>query len=645
MFGHRTALSVLVVVLLAVPCIAGPLFQGMAGIGPGDTVVLNSPGGTLTVMIGVTAEGRLAYAVAADGVQVLGPSPLGLTVDGVDLGRDATIAGKPVTSDIDETYSILGNHPSARNRAREAVVPVKAGGKRFDLIVRAYDDGAAVRYLLPDGATRIDGESTGWRLPKQTGKIVWSELSQCYEGLTHATLLAKVPEGKPVLGPITVEAAGHFLALSEADCENFSDMGFVRQGDVLRAAFPFAAKGWKIQRRADEVRPGVPDGTYRGRPASPWRYTVVARDLTGLVNSDLLTNLCPAPAAGADFSWVKPGRCLWQWWSVGSPRYEDQKNWYDAAARLQWEYYLVDDGWRDWRAVGKDQWSLLAEVIAYGKTKGVRSIVWVNSAEMRKAKDRRGYLDRVKACGADGIKIDFIPDATADIMQWYVGTMQDCAELKLLLNFHGSVKPTGLRRTYPCDITREAVRGDEYHMTRYKRVMPRTQDVTLPFSRPLAGPADITPVMMDPEQLRPSGFTWPHEFSQAIVFLSPVTHYCDQYKFYVGNPLEDLLRQVPTVWDETRVLSCTEIGEVVAYARRNGQTWWLGVMNGAAEREVKIPLDFLGRSTHGTLVYDHPQQDAAVDRREREVSPSDVLTLKLRPAGGFFARLGPDHEK
>jgi alpha-glucosidase len=171
-------------------------------------------------------------------------------------------------------------------------------------------------------------------------------------------------------------------------------------------------------------------------------------------------------------------------------------------------------------------------------------------------------------------------------------------------------------------------------MTRYHRVMPHSQDVTLPFARPLAGPADITPVMMDPEQLRPSGFTWPHEFAQAIVFLSPVTHFCDQYKFYVGNPMEDLFREVPTVWDETRVLSCTEIGEVVAYARRHGDTWWLGVMNGDREREVKIALDFLAKSAHGTLVYDHPQQDAAVDRREQAVSPGDVLTIKLRPAGG-----------
>ena len=267
--------------------------------------------------------------------------------------------------------------------------------------------------------------------------------------------------------------------------------------------------------------------------------------------------------------------------------------------------------------------------------------MWVDSKEMRGAKNRRDYLEKVKACGADGIKIDFHPNPTADYLQWYMGALQDCAELKLLVNFHGSVKPSGLRRTYPNDLTREAVRGDEYHMSRYHRVMPLTQDVSLPFTRPLAGPADITPVMMNPEELKTSGFTWPHEFAQAIVFQSSITHFADQYKFYVGNPLEDLFQEVPVVWEETRVLSCTEMGEVVAYARRKGKIWWVGVMNGAREREVTIPLDFLKTKARATLVFDHPTRDAAVDRRERSVSPADVLTVKLRPAGGLVARFAP----
>jgi len=553
------------------------------------------------------------------------------------LGKGARINSKPVLSTIDESYPIIGNHSIAVNRAKEASIPIETAGKAFKLIVRVYDDGVAIRYTIPEGSKKINSEATAWNLPEKTGKIAWMGFHQSYEELSHVNTLENVPQDKTIMGPITVEVAGRFLSFSEADCETFSDMAFVKNGDSFKVDFPFSKQGWDIQKRADNG-PLVLNGTYLGQQVSPWRTTIVAKNLTDLINSDLIKNLCPAPAKGMDFSWVLPGRCLWQWWSVGSPKYEDQKNWYDAAAKLKWEYYLVDDGWRNWRSPDKDQWAMLAEVIAYGKTVGVKSIVWVNSNEMREGDKRRIYLEKVKALGADGIKIDFIPDANSDIMQWYMGTMQDCAELKLLLNFHGSVKPTGLTRTYPMDITREAVRGNEYHMTRYRRVAPLDQDVSLPFTRYMAGPADFTPVILDPAQLTTTKFTWAHEFAQAIVYLSPITHFTDQYKFYLESPMFDLFQEIPTVWDEAKVLSCTSMGEVVAYARRKGDTWWVGVMNGATEREIKIPLDFLKKSTHATLIYDDKLTNTSIDRQEKTVTSNDTLTIKLVPGGGFVAR-------
>ncbi len=615
------------------------LVSGLIGIpvqGKDKEVKIKSPGGHLTVHV-FTVNKSLLYSISSGEVNIIQTSPLGLTVDSIDLGNGATIVSDPAFSEINEDYPILGNHTTAYNHANEANIPLEAAGKKYSLIVRVYDDGVAIRYTIPDGAKRIDHETTSWNLPENTGKIAWSGFSPCYEELSYVTSMDKIPQGKPVMAPITIEAGNFYLSISEADCENFSDMALVRNGNTFRVNFPFAKHGWEIQRLADNG-PSVPEGTYQGEKVTPWRTTIVAKSLNELVNSDLLMNVCPAPVKGTDFSWVKPGRCLWQWWSVGSPKYEDQKNWYDAAAKLKWEYYLVDDGWRYWKQPGKDQWALLKEVIDYGKTVGVKSIVWVDSKEFRKAPERRAYLEKVKAIGADGIKIDFIPDATSEIIQWYMGTMQDCAELKLLLNFHGSVKPTGLRRTYPNDITREAVRGNEYHMSRYNRVMPPEQDVSLPFTRLMAGAADITPVILNPEELTTTKFTWAHEFAQAIVYLSPVTHFCDQYKFYVESPMFDLFRDIPTVWDETRVLTCSDMGEIVAYARRKGDTWWIGVMNGAKEREVKIPLDFLKQTKKAVLVYDG-EINTSIDRQEQVVSPLDVLTVKLIPGGGFVARL------
>ena len=611
------------------------LFSIKGALGQAQTLVFKSPDKHLTLNI-LSENNRLVYNVQAGNTRILPNSTMGLTVDSVDLGANAKVASAPLLSKVNENYTILGNHSRVHNRANEAEIPLIASGIKFSLFVRVYNDGVAIRYSLPADSKHIDKESTSWTLPDNVSKIAWADFNQSYEGINHVTSLEKIPEGKIIMAPVTYQTNGYYLSISEADCENFSDMALTRNGNILSVSFPFAKDGWEIKPVTGNNL--VPDGTYRGKKVSPWRSIIIGKTLNELVNSDLLMNLCPPPAPGSDFSWVKPGRSLWQWWSVGSPKYEDQKNWYDAAVKLKWEYYLIDDGWRYWKQPGKDQWELLKEVVAYGKSVGIKSIVWVDSKEFRKASDRKAYLEKVKSIGADGIKIDFIPDATAEIMQWYMETMQECADLKLLVNFHGSVKPTGLRRTYPNAITREAIRGNEYQMTRYHRVMPAQHEVTIPFTRYLAGPADYTPVILNPKELSTVKFTWPHEFAQAIIYLSPITHFADQYQFYLESPMLDLFQQIPTTWDETKVLSCTEMGEVVAFARRKGDTWWVGVMNGDTEREIKIPLDFLKKKKQATLVFDG-SSNTSIDRRVKMVSGKDVLTIKLRAGGGFVAKM------
>ena len=593
-----------------------------------------SPGGRVEAHLFVE-QGVLYCEATKDGKQWLMPSRLGLVVDGVDLGQHVSVMGIEDAKVVDETYPLNGNHAQARNFYSEAVVPLRASGKDYLLYLRTYDDGIAIRYALPEGTERVDKELTSWALPDDVEEVAWTEFTFDYEGYSHVTPLDSVPEGKTLAPPLTVKTPSGYLAFTEADNEAFPDMTFMREGRAFKAYFPASADGWNLTRVADESSK-ILDGRYKGHLVSPWRSVVMVDDLNQLVNSDLVTNLCPAPKAGMDFSWVKPGRCMWHWWSVGAPKYEDQ---FDAAKQMGWEYYLIDEGWSGWKQEGRDQWDMLAEVIAYGKNQGVKSIVWANSAEMRHAPERRAYLERVKSIGAVGIKIDFIPRATTEVMQWYMGAMQDCAELGLLVNFHGSVKPTGLSRTYPNDITREAVRGNEYQIRRYGRVLPQDHYVSLPFTRLLVGPADLTPVTLNPEEIAVGGYSWAHEMSQAIVFLSPVLHFSDHYSYYLESPMRDLLSAVPTIWDETLVLPCTEMGKVVAYARRKGNDWWIGVMNGDQPREISISLDFLKKKGKAALVYDDDNRLDGVKREDRNVSPQETLRMKLRPGGGFVARI------
>jgi alpha-glucosidase len=252
---------------------------------------------------------------------------------------------------------------------------------------------------------------------------------------------------------------------------------------------------------------------------------------------------------------------------------------------------------------------------------------------MRTNARRRAYLERVAALGAVGIKIDFIPPCTAEIARWYEGALKDTAELRLLCNFHGAAKPTGRRRTWPHEFTREAVRGHEYHMTRYRRVQAAEHDQTVLFTRFLAGPADYTPTAFDPREM--VGYTWGHLLAQAVAMTSPLQHFAGHYSDFIGNPSEDLLRHLPSTWDETIVLPGSKIGKTVGLARRRGQEWFVGVLNGRDAATFSFELSFLGPGKWQAEVFgDDSTNPAAFHRESKAVTSEDTITAAISPRGG-----------
>ncbi len=601
-------------------CSAGAPSQGAASSDKATSVSVVSPNGKIRVEVGTDAASQLTWSVKRQDQTVLAAAPLGLRIDDCNLGQSVKL-GKPRTRKIDEEYPTWGNHSVAVNRCNEAVIPIDcAGGVKYELEVRAFDDGAAVRTRVPrdDNAHTIAGEATSFALPLDA-KAWWARYDGSYEQPHRSGTLESIPAQTPLGPPLTFQLGENlYVALTEANNDSFPDMGLVRDGNFLKAVFPASSGGWSQQ----------------GTIVTPWRVAIIAEGLNALVNSDMLTNLCPPPSPElAKADWIKPGRSLWQWWAVGAPRLNDQKQWVDAAKKLGFEYYLIDDGWRNWRAEGKDQWQCLKEVIDYAKTQGVGALVWVDSKEMRSDATRRAYLEKVAALGAAGIKIDFIPACTPAITRWYMGALKDTAELHLLCNFHGAVKPTGLRRTWPHELTREAVRGHEYHMTRYRRVQAADHDETVLFTRFLAGPADYTPTAFDPRQM--VGYTWAHLLAQAVDLTSPLLHFAGAYQDFIGNPAEDLLRHLPATWDETIVLPGSEIGKTAAFARRRGQEWYIGVLNGGQAATLQIDLSFLGQGPWQAEVFgDDPDNAATFKRESKTVTAGDKLTATMSPRGG-----------
>ena len=590
-------------------------------------IKVSSPDGK--AVITVTDVGGLSYAVSLDGREVVAKSRFGIVTDGGDLGADIKL-GKTSSRKINESYAMFGGHSEAKNNCRETTVAVRtAAGENYELDVRAYNDGVAMRArLAAKVGRRINGEATEWKV--SGNPLAWYQTDfGSYEGLFRSAKLESFPAGTRIPSPITFALPGGGYALvTEANLLNYSDLGVQVAADhSLRAYFHAASdrNGWTA---GDAV-------------VQPWRITLLARDLNALVNSDLVRNLCPAaPSDLAKAKWIQPGRSSWQWWSSGGPIYSQQRQWVDWTKQLGFEYYLIDEGWRSWRDNGKDNWACLKEVCDYAKTQGVKIWLWVNSNEVPNATRRTNVFDHAVAVGAVGVKIDFEPQANVQWVNWYDETLRDAAARHLMIDFHGANKPIGRERTWPNEITRESIMGHEYHILRYGRTLPPSHDTILPFTRFVIGPGDYTPTVFNPRELR--GYTWARELSQAIVFTSPYLCYADHPTNYLNNPAVDVMKAIPSVWDETVVLPGSEIGKCAAFARRSGKRWFIGVINGAETTALNLPLDFLGRGKFQMIqLGDAPDRTDGWQREEKGVTGKDRVKLSLKPSGGCVIELSP----
>ncbi|HEX7654458.1 MAG TPA: glycoside hydrolase family 97 catalytic domain-containing protein, partial [Verrucomicrobiae bacterium] len=244
------------------------------------------------------------------------------------------------------------------------------------------------------------------------------------------------------------------------------------------------------------------------------------------------------------------------------------------------------------------------------------------------------YFQRAKAMGIVGLKIDFPHAANVAWVNWYEDTLVDAAKCELMIDFHGALKPSGRERTWPHELTREAIAGREQGKS------PSLHDLTLPFLRYVQGHADFTPTLFMPDRLK--GSTYAHELAMAVDFTSPFLCYGDDPRHYLGNDAEAVIKALPSVWDETRVLPGSEIGEQVRFARRHGTDWFVGVLNDQKPRRDSLALDFLGAGRYQLMEWaDVPGSEAKFQRTERVVTRKDSLTLPLATDGGYVAWLRP----
>lgn len=610
-------------------------------------VTVTSPDGHVQFLLSTGAQGHLEYTVTFNSKNIIDPSPLGIVVNKVDLADRARIGAAP-SYKVNETYPWYGPHSTATDNCNGAKVAVASEpGTSYTIEIRAYNDGVAFRYFVPGQGVRTPDEATVFRVP--AGSVIAPQnYVSGYEGLypwrTTTNTIEGMMDGEWTNPPLTfvLRDRSAYAAITEGALVNYSGMVFqadatqalhARLGHAEPATFGFRSRYAKDVERLSH--PAAIDGPI----TTPWRIVMVGADLNALFNCDIVHNVSRPPdpklfPQGIKTDWIKPGRAVWNYLDGTDPTVEGQKEMARLAQELGFEYNVMEGFWRNWTE------EELKEVVDYSRARGVKVIVWSSRADVQDPQKLNAWFDLCNRVGVAGVKIDFFDHENKEVIDLYEMMAKAAAEHKILVNFHGANKPTGLERTYPNIVGIEGVRGMEFFP-------PYAQhDVVLPFTRLLAGMADYTPTHFGS---RLADTTWAHQVANAVILQSPLLVYAAHPANMLANPTVDILKSIPSCWDETVVLTVSEIRQVAAFARRSGDSWFLAITNGATARNVRIDLSsFLGRgrqqqggraaSYHATLIRD-VAEPAAVKIEHLTLAPGDSLSVNLHSGGGFVAML------
>jgi alpha-glucosidase len=601
-------------------------------------VALTSPDGTIALSIDTGGDGHLRWRATLAGKPVIEPSSLGIVVNGIDLGRRVEIL-KTERYRVDERYPWYGGHSEVSNRANGARVTVRSVPDATTYVVeaRAADDAVAFRLIVEGTGRRVPEAAIGFRLP--AGSVVWShDLRDHYEGVYQRRHVEEFPAGEWAAPPITFKlpANAGYGAITEADLRDYPGMalqadglgGFrERLGHEHPPSYPYVLRF--LQDGAKRLAiPAAIDGTI----TTPWRVVIVGRDLNALVNSDAVSNLCPPPdprlfPEGNRTSWIKPGRSVWRYLDGGESSPAGIKEFSRLAGELGFEYQVVEGQWAKWT---DDQ---LRDVVEYSRQRGVGILVWRHRRTLEDPAERRKLFASLQAAGVLGAKVDFLDHEAKEVIDLYQAILKDAAEYKLLINFHGANKPAGEARTWPNELTREGIYGLEHR--RGESWAPF--NTTFPFVRMLAGHADYTPVVFGERRRETS---WAHQIASAAILTSPLLVYGGNPASLLSNPAVDVIKSIPSVWDETIVLPQSAIGELALYARRSGDTWFVAAMNGSEPKTVKVDTSFLRQGAYRAVIArDTMANPAAVEMESREVRRGETIDLSMRGGGGFVVRL------
>lgn len=621
-----------------------------------ENYTVNSPDSRLSV--NVETGVNTTYSVSLDGKVILNPSPISMTFDnGTVIGRNMKVKNVERFTQ-DQILMPVVRQKSDRIRDHYNEMVLKAD--HYQLHFRVYDDGLAYRFHtdFPDSLKVLNEEVT-YCFPEDYNTLFPEErtMLSAQQPLFKPMKLSEIATDKFCSTPILIKVDDEArIFISESDLESYPGM-FLRKQGKCELAGKFAAYSLEEERNDDRQIFPTKRADYiacvNGTRNYPWRAMIVAENDANLITNQLIYKL--APESEGDFSWVRPGKIAWDWYNaliltgvdfkcgINNDTY---KYYIDFASKYGIEYVVIDDGWSEaWDVTKTIPEINMEELVAYGKKKNVDLILWISWAPFREKLDEA--FDKFSEWGIKGIKMDFMNRDDQAMVDFYYEVARKGAEHKMLVDFHGAYKPTGWLRTFPNVLTSEGVAGLENH--KWGSFVTPKHNVTLPFTRMVAGPMDYTPGAMINfhEKDHKVWFNLPasvgtrcHQLGMYVVYESPLQMLADSPSNYYREPVcMEFLSQVPVVWDETRVLKAS-VGEYIVVARRSGDTWFIGGMAGEKGQKFEIDLDFIKGNKTLTCWEDGVNVDMNANdfiRRARKVKNGDKLTVNMYDGGGFAA--------
>lgn len=638
---------------------------------------LRSPSGLLDVLIELphgSSAGRPSWSLKRGPATLLEGCFLSLTEKARGDLMEGARVDSATTRFVDERVPMpFGKSSEGLNRFREIRLGLRTPDEgRLALVFRCFDDAVAFRYeveSLPGSkGVIVQGEDSSFApVGEWTAYARYmANFANSREHLIAQASLGDLRQGTLLDTPLTLQRRdGITLAITEASLRGFPGMSLMRPiGDTHQALFS------RLSPRPDGSKAvcSVPFKT-------PWRVVLIGSRPGALLESTTLYCLNDPPEIG-DASWIRPGKMTWYWWNgyVGYPRtnepilsFEAQKRYIDFAAANGILYHSIissenDEPWYVngqpglFPGAGADSTKVrpdlnLEKIAEYARSKGVRLWTWVHQATLRD-KDLDAVFAHYRDLGWSGMMIDFFDNDDQATVQFAEEILKAASRHHILIHFHGMYKPTGWERTYPNLMNHEGSLNLEY--LKWRDTCTPEHTLKVMFTRQIAGPMDyhlggfrsvlredFVPRNVGPCVLGTRGFN----LALYVLIDNPNPMVSDYPAAYEGQVGLDFLREVPTFWDETRVLA-SKVGEIALTARRKGGSWWVGCASAGVPRTVRFSASFMGKSNYRMRLWrdaDGANGDPNLLTVEtRDVARREEIEVRVACDGGFVAEFRPE---